>query len=188
MHSYSSGIHCIRLRLDNGFAFLGIRSRNIPPVPLDIAGGRYDLSPSTYGWSTTGHRVSNGRDRVSGPARKQKDNEVLALTLNCDEHQLSIVNESGKYQDEMKEKAKLPKCRGNVCSRCGKCFDWYYDGDIDLDDERFSRGECYDICDENRWHRRPNGPSVTCCYFYNDHHGYLGNLNDFDICRCARFD
>ncbi|CAF4780609.1 unnamed protein product, partial [Rotaria sp. Silwood2] len=88
----------------------------------------------------------------------------------------------------VQEKAKLPKCRGNACPRCGKCFDWYYDGDIDLDDERFSRDECYDICDENRWHRRPNDPSVTCCYFYNDHHGYLGNLNGFDICRCVRFD
>ncbi|CAF1357539.1 unnamed protein product [Rotaria sordida] len=75
-------------------------------------------------------------------------------------------------------------CRGNACPNCGKCCDWYYDGNIDRDNERFHRGESSDICEYTRWHRRPNGPSVTCSYFYYDHLNASDIQHGFDICRC----
>ena len=40
-------------------------------------------------------------------------------------------------------KAEPTQCRGNACDRCGKCCDWYYDGDIDRDYERLFD---FDIC------------------------------------------
>ncbi|CAF1062876.1 unnamed protein product [Adineta steineri] len=48
-------------------------------------------------------------------------------------------------------------CYGNACPRCGKCTDWYYDGNIKDDMERCERGESKDINDAKHWHRRPNG-------------------------------
>jgi hypothetical protein len=80
--------------------------------------------------------------------------------------------------------SKLPLCRGNACPHCGKCFDWYYDGTIDGDYERFKHRESHDIYNAKRWHRRPNGPSVTCSYFYPCHFGIHGVYDGFDICRC----
>lgn len=85
------------------------------------------------------------------------------------------------------EKFETPKCYGNACSRCGKCLDWCYTGDFDLDYERFNRLESYDILQERRWHRRPDGPSVTCSYFYGDHLGATGAMYGFDLCRCGCF-
>jgi hypothetical protein len=46
-HSYSFGIHCIRIKIHHGIVFLGIRSRNVVPVPEEYAWGIYDSSPST---------------------------------------------------------------------------------------------------------------------------------------------
>jgi hypothetical protein len=48
-HSYSFGIHCIRIKIHHGIVCLGIRSRNIVPAPEEYAWGIYDSSPSTYG-------------------------------------------------------------------------------------------------------------------------------------------
>ena len=82
-------------------------------------------------------------------------------------------------------KAEPTQCRGNACDRCGKCYDWYYDGNIDRDYERFSRGESSEILNCERWHRRPDGPSVTCSYFYHYHYGSIGALFDLDISHCS---
>ena len=98
---YSSGIHRIRLRLDVGIAFFGIRSRQIPPVPDEFAWGRYDNSPSTYGWSTNGGRICNGRDSVHGEQKHQERPVGFVLTLNCDEHRLSMINENSNDRDEL---------------------------------------------------------------------------------------
>jgi hypothetical protein len=78
-----------------------------------------------------------------------------------------------------------PRCHGNACPHCGKCFDWRYDGDVDRDNERYNRGGSYEILDNKRWHRRPNGPPVTCSYFYHYHFGSIGVSYGFDMCRCA---
>jgi len=99
-HAYSSGIHCIRIRV-HGHVFLGIRSRNIPPT-LDIyAWGRYDNSPSTYGWHTSDIGIRDGRNAESKLKQGHRNDDVFALILNCDGHQLRIVNENGEEQDEM---------------------------------------------------------------------------------------
>ncbi len=64
-HSYSSGIHRIRIRVDNGTPFLGIHSRSIPPVPNESGGGRYTDNPSTYGWLINIAAVLNGQLHVA---------------------------------------------------------------------------------------------------------------------------
>ncbi|CAF1351944.1 unnamed protein product, partial [Rotaria sordida] len=86
-----------------------------------------------------------------------------------------------KSSSSIEKEVKAVTCNGNPCSNCGKCREWYYDGNIDRDNERFERGESYDIVDRNRWHRRPNG---TCRYFYFHHVGILGKHHGLDICRC----
>jgi len=100
-HSYSSGIHRIRLRLVYGIAFLGIRSRNIPPVSDELAAGRYDSSPSSYGWATSGYRISNGNDDGAGFQLAKDRPTGFVLILNCDERSLSIVNENNNGRDKM---------------------------------------------------------------------------------------
>ena len=84
----------------------------------------------------------------------------------------------------LEEHVIRPLCYGNACPRCGKCYDWHYDGDIDRDYDRYCRSESYDVLHPKRWHRRPNGPSVRCSYFSCDHFGARGARNYFDICRC----
>ena len=83
------------------------------------------------------------------------------------------------------DKTEFPLCCGNPCSRCRKCCDWRYSGNIDGDFERSKRGESNDIFEYKRWYRNPNGPSVTCSYYYYDHFGPIGVEYGFDICRCA---
>ncbi|CAF1245311.1 unnamed protein product [Adineta steineri] len=61
IHSYSSGIHHIRIRVDHGNPVLGIHSRNIPLMPDDYCWGTYSTSPSTYGWLKDRGRVLNGK-------------------------------------------------------------------------------------------------------------------------------
>jgi hypothetical protein len=90
-----------------------------------------------------------------------------------------------KTSSSLSEKFEPPLCHGNACPRCGKCLDWRYDGDFDLDYERFIRRESNEILDKKRWHRRPNGPIVTCSYFHLYHFGEIGASHGFDMCRCA---
>ena len=102
IHSYSSGIHRIQIRIDKGTANLGIRSRNIPPTPDEVRWGHYGFSPSTYGWGRNCTRIINGRCSYSEETNVIKDPGVLyTITLNCDEHRLSIINEHTKQQDEI---------------------------------------------------------------------------------------
>ncbi|CAF1554387.1 unnamed protein product [Rotaria magnacalcarata] len=117
IHSYSSGIHSVRIRVDIGNPVLGIRSRNIPPIPDKYCWGSYSVSPSTYGWQKDYGRLLNGR--IDGYELKQilnnmkRDSHVYTITLNCDEHRLSILNEDTKEQDEMEvdvAHAPLPWC------------------------------------------------------------------------------
>ena len=61
---YSVGCHLIRIRADYGVSFLGIRSQSIPPQPDEDACGRFDASPSTYGWVTNVGRICNGRSKL----------------------------------------------------------------------------------------------------------------------------
>ncbi|CAF3708185.1 unnamed protein product [Rotaria socialis] len=125
IHSYSSGIHCVRIRVDNGYPVLGIRSRNIPPIPDKYCWGSYSVSPSTYGWQKDYGRLLNGRiDRYELKQilnNMKRDNHVYTITLNCDEHQLSIINEDTKEQDEIEVDvghAPFPWCLYVDLPRC----------------------------------------------------------------------
>ncbi|CAF4470709.1 unnamed protein product [Rotaria socialis] len=125
IHSYSSGIHCVRIRVDNGYPVLGIRSRNIPPIPDEYCWGSYSVSPSTYGWQKDYGRLLNGRiDRYELKQilnNMKRDSHVYTITLNCDEHQLSIINEDTKEQDEIEVDvghAPFPWCLYVDLPRC----------------------------------------------------------------------
>ena len=100
-HSYSSGIHRIRLKVHHGFAFLSIRTRITVPVSGEVAWSAYATSPSTDGWSSSGRSRRNRRNNEGGPIPVAKNGDGIALLLNCNEHRLSIVNEDGTDQDEM---------------------------------------------------------------------------------------
>jgi hypothetical protein len=117
IHSYSSGIHCIRIRLDEGYPIFGIRSRNIAPIPDNYCWGYYGNSPSTYGWGRGLIRILNGVCQYYGLEQlvnqTKNDSHVYTLTLNCDEHRLSIIDEGTNEQDEMEVDvcyAPLPWC------------------------------------------------------------------------------
>ncbi|CAF1369959.1 unnamed protein product [Adineta ricciae] len=101
-HSYSSGIHCIRIRVDDGVPFLGIRSRSIPPVPSEFSGGSYCLeSVSTYGWEISYAAIINGHVHANSEEIMEPDSAIYSLTLNCDQRRLSLVNENTNEQSEM---------------------------------------------------------------------------------------
>ena len=46
-------------------------------------------------------RMLNGKYDQCWMDRLKRDGHVYAITLNCDEHQLSIMNENTKEQDQM---------------------------------------------------------------------------------------
>ncbi len=117
LHSYSSSIYCIRIRTDAGNPIFGIRSRNIAPIPDNDCGGYYGRNPSTYGWGKGFIRVLNGKCQHYGLEQlinqSKSGSHVYTLTLNCDEHRLSIIDENTKEQDEMEVdvcNAPLPWC------------------------------------------------------------------------------
>jgi hypothetical protein len=51
---------------------------------------------------TKGGRQCNGTYEPGGLRAIQRSNDTFVLTLNCNEHRLSIGNADGKEQDEMK--------------------------------------------------------------------------------------
>ena len=111
-HSYSSGIHRIRIRVDDGNPFLGIRSQSIPLVPCEYSAGRHCDSPSAYGWGITYATVLNGRLRVEEKS-KRTDGDIYTLTLDCDQRRLSLVNESTNERREIEvdiHHAPFPWC------------------------------------------------------------------------------
>jgi hypothetical protein len=80
---------------------LGIRSRNIPPMPAEYGGGRYSFSPSTHGWSRNYMACVNGDFGPRSMDEIDRDGHVYTLILNCDERRLSISNENTNEQREM---------------------------------------------------------------------------------------
>ena len=109
-HSYLSGIHRIRTRIDKGFPFLGIRPQNIPPVPDELVGGCYIVTPSTYGWESR-FRYVNGGSCSNHWHPIPRIGHVWTITLNCDQHRLHIIDENTNEQDEIEvdvHQAPLP--------------------------------------------------------------------------------
>ncbi|CAF3944966.1 unnamed protein product [Adineta steineri] len=117
IHSYSSGIHHIRIRVDYGNPVLGIHSRNIPLMPDDYCWGTYSTSPSTYGWLKDRGRVLNGKwdsyELKQLLSNMRKNSHFYTITLDCDKHRLSMINEDTKEQEEMEvdiDHAPFPWC------------------------------------------------------------------------------
>ncbi|CAF0849603.1 unnamed protein product [Adineta steineri] len=99
-HSYSSGIHHVRIRVDKGIPFLGIRSRSIPLVPREGSAGRHCDSPSAYGWLINYAINRNGLLRTELQSSRP-DGDIYTLTLDCDQRRLSLVNENTNEQREI---------------------------------------------------------------------------------------
>jgi hypothetical protein len=101
IHSYSSGIHRIRIRVHDGQPLLGIRSRSIPPTPDEHRWGGYYTSPSTYGWDIVSGRVLNGEFHGYPLKELKKPAHIYTIILDCNEHRIRIINEDTKEEDEM---------------------------------------------------------------------------------------
>jgi hypothetical protein len=115
VHSYSSGIHRIRARVTKWFPpLLGIRSRSmLPPILKPFGKDSYNHTDGTYGWE--GYvRYLDGWSRVSENwDKRNRVGHIWAITLNCDQHRLHIIDEDTKEEDEMEvdvSKAPLPWC------------------------------------------------------------------------------
>jgi len=115
IRSYSSGIHRIQIKADKDYIVLGIRSRSEPLIPDESVAGCYSVTPSTYGWGKNLTRFINGKfyHRSSSQTKRDDHDYVYTLTLNCDQHRLSIINENTKEQDEIEvdlHHAPFPWC------------------------------------------------------------------------------
>ncbi|CAF1386713.1 unnamed protein product [Adineta steineri] len=74
---------------------------------------------------------------------------------------ISMMNEITKYNIKPENapsdislpslQKKVKRCGGNACLECGKCNDWYYDGDMNYDYELLKRRHCRNILQRKRW-------------------------------------
>lgn len=103
IHSYSSGIHSIRIMVRRGRPILGIRSRNIPPVANEHLRGSYGVDRSTYGFERDLGHVLNGRLRRRNyeDMRLDHSNSICTLIINCDEHRLCLIDEDSGEVDQV---------------------------------------------------------------------------------------
>ncbi len=107
--NYSTGIHRIRLKLEKGIMnmLIGICSQNKPPKDSP-----FHNKPTTHGWFTHNYVVTNGHgsSTIWPPV---KENDILELTINCDEKSLSILNERSQAQNSIQvdiNQAPFPWC------------------------------------------------------------------------------
>jgi len=107
--TYSDGVHRIRLKLEQGSAnvLMGICSYS-----KTLAGTVYYNTVTTHGWFVHGYVVVNGREPQPGWTQVH-DQDVLELTINCEERSLSIYNERSAAQSSMDvniNEAPFPWC------------------------------------------------------------------------------
>ncbi|CAF1195962.1 unnamed protein product [Adineta ricciae] len=123
-HSYSSGIHRIRLKSDYGITFFGIHSRSKPLIPDEMVCGNYESNPSIYGWGANGYGISNGMFAQRTFTNKSAGVICFVLMLNCDEHKLNIINENTNERGELNvdtNHTPFPWCLFVQISRMGGC-------------------------------------------------------------------
>jgi len=107
--NYPTGIHRIRLKLEKGVIniFIGICSQDKLP-----SGPYFYDKPTTHGWLTHGYVVMNGQNPKQGWSAADH-NDILELTINCDERSISILNERSQAKNSMEvdiNQAPLPWC------------------------------------------------------------------------------
>jgi hypothetical protein len=100
-----------------------------------------------------------------------------------------VTSSATSHNRPAPEPKKLKDCNGNACPRCGKCRDYYYDGNIRLDYQRWTRDySCREIIDKSRWHSRPNATCVLLALTlfqpsFHPEHAY--GLGCGHCCRCG---
>ena len=102
--SRMSQMEYIQLHLEKCSATFGIRSRNIPPELDELATRSYTYSSSMYGWIKDCGRVFDGewyRYRYSDDDELREGGFIYTITLNCDEHRLTMIDEDTRKQDSI---------------------------------------------------------------------------------------
>jgi hypothetical protein len=107
--NYSAGIHRIRLKLEKGSIniLIGICSQNEPPKDSP-----FYCKPTIHGWFTHGYVIKNGQGSCA-EWPQVNENDILELTINCDERSISILNERNQAKNSMQvdiNQAPLPWC------------------------------------------------------------------------------
>lgn len=107
--NYSTGIHQLRLRLEKGTTdvLMGVCSRLRPPT-----GPFYYNKLSTCGWFTHRHVITNGQGSSIGWPQVN-ENDILQITINCNDKLLTIVNERNRAKNNIEMnvyQAPFPWC------------------------------------------------------------------------------
>jgi hypothetical protein len=99
-NNYAFGCYKIRLQIEhavNEWTFLGINSKSTRLQQRSFS------SKSAYGWCTSNYVYSNGSyqtNTTSQPIQMNK-NDIIALTFDCDNHKISMVNERTNVKHEL---------------------------------------------------------------------------------------
>ena len=86
---------------------MGICSRNKLPM-----GPYFYATPTTHGWFIHGYVITNGQGSHPGWPQVNQ-NDILELTVNCDNQSIAIVNKQTQAQNHMKidvKEASFPWC------------------------------------------------------------------------------
>jgi hypothetical protein len=79
---------------------------------------------------------------------------------------------------------KVEYCGGNACHHCGRCCDWYYDGDFKHDLDLYIHNKSFGILNKNHWHLRHRArchhQPINHHYNYHAHYYHLGSHDDND--------
>jgi len=99
-NEYRSGRHEIRLRIEESsgtWMFLGINSK-ITPLRCYS-----HTRKSAYGWSSNNYIWLKGSEQLnmSNPRIEMKMNDMITLTLDCDNRKISMLNERTKAEHEL---------------------------------------------------------------------------------------
>jgi hypothetical protein len=99
-NEYRSGRHEIRVRIEESsgtWMFLGINSK---VTPLRCYS---HTRKSAYGWSSNNYIWLKGSEQlnISNPRIEMKMNDVITLTLDCDNRKISMLNERTKAEHEL---------------------------------------------------------------------------------------
>ena len=95
--NYSTGIHRLRLKLEKGTTdvLMGISSRfRLPTGPF------FYNKPSTCGWFTHRHVITNGQGSSIGWPQVN-ENDILELTINCKEGSITLLNERSRAKNSI---------------------------------------------------------------------------------------
>ncbi|CAF1636165.1 unnamed protein product [Adineta ricciae] len=99
-NNYAFGCHKIRLRIEHlskQWTFLGINSARIP-----LQKNSYEAK-SAYGWCSSNYNYVKGKalPKMSGPAVEMEANDSITLIFDCDNRQISMINERTQVRHDL---------------------------------------------------------------------------------------